>query len=134
MNEQTSFKQGQSSENVTTLLKCVQSADPGSPHVDEDEMGVSWGHELFRAGGISLSSSLASWQDIGSVETAFMLVAAAIKTSQEARLMCANAGTPKTAGYISDVYLEKILESIETCWVGTGGVCFQVSFSCSLLF
>ena len=134
MNKQTSFKQGQSSENVTSLLKRVQSADPGSPDIDKDEMGVSWGHELFTAGGISLSSSLTSWQDIGSVETAFMLVAAAIKTCQEACLMCANAGTPKTAGYISDVYLEKILESIETCWVGTGGVRFHFSLSFLLLF
>lgn len=122
MNEQTSFKQGESSENVTTLLKRVQSADPGSPDIDEDEMGVSWGHELFTAGGIGPSSSLTNWQDIGSVETAFELVAAAIKTCQEARLMCANAGTPKTAGFISDVYLEKILERVETCWVGAGGV------------
>ena len=134
MNKQSSFKQGQSSKNVTTLLKRVQSADPGSPDVDKEEMGVSWGHELFMAGGISLSSSLASWQDIGSVETAFMLVAAAIKTSQEVCLMCANARTPKTAGYISDVYLEKILESIETCWVGAGGVHFLFSLSFLLLF
>ena len=96
MNKQTSFKQGESSENVTTLLKHVQSVDPGSPDIDEDEMGVSWGHELFMAGGIGPSSSLTNWQDIGSVEMAFKLVAAAIKTCQEAHLMCANARTPKT--------------------------------------
>jgi hypothetical protein len=122
MNVQWSFKQGATSENVATLLEHVQSADPGSPDMDEDSMGLSWGHYQFTAGGVSPESSLTSWQDIGSVTTSFKLVAAAIKTCQEARLMCVNARNPKTAGFISDVYLEKVLECLENCWVGAGGV------------
>ncbi|KAH9011260.1 hypothetical protein EDB85DRAFT_2160198 [Lactarius pseudohatsudake] len=121
MNVQILFKQGKSSNNVTTLLERVQFADPGSPDIDEDNMCLSWGHDLFTAGGISPSSSLTTWEDVGSVATAFKLVAAALKTCQEARLMCTNAGTPKTSGFISDVYLEKILECLEGCWVGAGG-------------
>jgi hypothetical protein len=122
MNAAWSFKQGTTSENVATLLERVQSADPGSLDMDEDDMGIGWGHYQFTAGGLSPESLLTSWQDVGSVATSFKLVAAAIKTCQEARLMCMNAGTPKTAGFISDVYLEKVLECLENCWVGAGGV------------
>ncbi|KAH8994760.1 hypothetical protein EDB83DRAFT_2325122 [Lactarius deliciosus] len=70
----------------------------------------------------SPASSLTSWEKVGSVATAFKLVAAAIKTCRDARSMCSNAGTPKTSGFISDVYLEKVLECLESCWVGAGGV------------
>ncbi|KAH9023522.1 hypothetical protein EDB83DRAFT_2320143 [Lactarius deliciosus] len=41
---------------------------------------------------------------------------------QEARLMCSNAGTPIMSGFISDIYLEKILKCLENCWVAAGGV------------
>ncbi|KAH9017097.1 hypothetical protein EDB83DRAFT_2528705 [Lactarius deliciosus] len=121
MNAQASFKQGKPSINVTALLKRVQFADPGSLDIDEDNTCQSWGHDLFTAGGISPSSSLTTWEDVGSVATAFKLVAAALKTCQEVWLMCVNAGTPKIDGFISNIYLEKILECLEKCWVGAGG-------------
>lgn len=117
-----SFELGKTSEKVTTLLERVQSADPSSPDIDEDDKGVSWGHYQFTAGGLSPTSSLISWQDVGSVATALKLVAAALKTCQEARLMCANTETLKTNAFISDVYLEQILRCLEDCWVGAGGV------------
>ncbi|KAH9047750.1 hypothetical protein EDB84DRAFT_1614692 [Lactarius hengduanensis] len=94
MNAQSSFKQSEPSEQVTTLLDRVQFADPSSPDIDEDNACQGWGHEQFTAGGVTLSSSLTSWQEVGNVATALKLVAAAIKTCQEARLMCENAGTP----------------------------------------
>ncbi|KAH8979001.1 hypothetical protein EDB92DRAFT_1906509 [Lactarius akahatsu] len=122
MNAQLSFKEGKPSKQVTTLLEHVQSTVPSSPDIDEDNMYESWGHYQFTAGGISLASSLTSWEKVGSVTTAFKLVAAAIKTCREARLMCLNAGILKTSGFISDVYLEKILDCLKTCWVGAGGV------------
>ena len=122
MNAQPSFKQGNPSQNVTTLLERIQSADPTSPDIDEDNKGQSWGHYQFTAGGLTLSYSLTTWQDIGSIATAFKLVAAALKTCREARLTCKDAGVSTTVGFISDVYLEKTLESLESCWVGAGGV------------
>ena len=128
MDAQRSVRQGEPSENVTTLLERVQSADPGSPDIDEDELGQSWGHQQFTAGGITPTSSLTSWNEVGNVETAFKLIAAALKTCQEARLLCANAGTPKTSGYISDVFLEQILTYIESCWAGAGGVRLRFLF------
>ncbi|KAI9437506.1 hypothetical protein H4582DRAFT_2057868 [Lactarius indigo] len=121
MNAQMSFKQGKASDNVTTLLERVQFADPGSPDINEDNMCLSWGHDLFTAGGVSPSSSLTTWENVGSVATTFKLVAAALKMCQEVWLMCVNVGTPKTSGFISDVYLEKILECLQNCWVGAGG-------------
>ncbi|KAI9429616.1 hypothetical protein H4582DRAFT_2088753 [Lactarius indigo] len=121
MNAQSSFKQSEPSEQVTTLLNRIQFADPSSPDIDEDNACQGWGHEQFTAGGITLSSSLTSWQEVGNVATALKLVAAAIKTCQEARLMCENAGILKTNAFISDIYLEKTLECLESCWVGAGG-------------
>ncbi|KAH9016465.1 hypothetical protein EDB85DRAFT_2155921 [Lactarius pseudohatsudake] len=110
MNAQSSFKEGEPSKQVATLLERVQFADPSSPDIDEDNTCQSWGHYQFTAGGISPVSSLTNWQEVGNVATAFKLVAAAIKTCQEARLMCSNAGTPMASGFISDIYLKKILE------------------------
>jgi hypothetical protein len=123
MDAQPSFNQGVPSENVATLLERIECADPGSPDIDEDNRGQSWGHYQFTQGGLSPSSSLNTWQDIGSVATALKLVAAALKTCQDARVMCTNAGTLNvTSGYISDIYLEQILERLEKCWVNAGGV------------
>ncbi|KAN0133528.1 hypothetical protein V8E53_008696 [Lactarius tabidus] len=124
MNMHWLFQQGKTSENVTTLLEHLQSADPGLLDLDEDNTGEGQGHYQFMAGGISPSSVLTSWQDVGSVATAFKLVAAAIKTCQEAQLICKNAGIlPK--GFISDAYLEKTLEFLEKCWVDAGGILSQ---------
>ena len=105
MNMQSTFKQGTPSKQVTMLLNNVQYTDPSSPDISEDNQYQSWGHYQFTAGGISPSSSLTTWQDISNVTTALKLVAAALKTCQEAQLMCANAGVPKTSGFISDVCL-----------------------------
>ena len=117
-----SFQQGETSKKVTTLLERVQSADPGSPDYDEDDMGQGWGHYQFTAGGLSPATVLTSWQEVGNVDTTFKLVAAAIKMCQEARFMCKNAGAPKTTGFLSDDYLELTLEHLEKCWVDAGGV------------
>ena len=125
MNTQPMFKQGMPSEQVTTLLERVQFADPTSPDIDEDNVGPSWGHYQFTAGGISPSCSLTSWDDVGNVATAFKLVAAGLKTCQDARTMCANAGTPQTTSFISDIYLEQILDRLEKCWTDAGGVRVQ---------
>src|ERR1700677_3237349 len=126
MDAQPSFKQGEPSEKVTTLLERVQYADPDSLDIDEDNKGQSWGHYQFTACGISPSSSLTTWQDIGSVAIALKLVAAALKTCRDARVMCTNAGIPKTNGFISDIYLEQTLDHLEKGWVGAGGVCTHI--------
>ncbi|KAI9430019.1 hypothetical protein H4582DRAFT_2064265 [Lactarius indigo] len=97
MNAQMSFKQGKASDNIMTLLEQVQFADPGSPDIDKDNMCLSWGHDLFTAGGVSLSSSLTTWENVGSVATAFKLVAAALKMCQEARLIIVGSAL---VGYI----------------------------------
>lgn len=132
MNAQPSFKQGEPSQNLLALLERVQSTDPTSSDIDEDNMGPSWGHYQFTAGGLTLSNSLTTWQDIGSVAIAFKLIAAALKTCREARLMCAGIST--MGGFISDIYLEKTLDGLETCWVGAGGVRAMFSSSLSLIY
>jgi hypothetical protein len=125
MNAQSTFKQGKPSEKVVMLLERLQFADPGSPDIDEDNSCQSWGHDQFTAGFISPTSSLTTWQDVGDVTTAFKLMAAGLKTCEEARLMCANAGAPKTTGFISDDFLKQTLDLIEKCWVNAGGVCLH---------
>ena len=124
MNAQPLFKQGETSQNVITLLERIQHADPDSPDLDEDNRGASWGHYQFTAGGLTLSSSLTTWRDVGSVATAFKLVAAALKTCQDARRICANISV---SAFLSDVYLGLTLERLEECWVGAGAVSVYVS-------
>ncbi|KAN0129807.1 hypothetical protein V8E53_012377 [Lactarius tabidus] len=110
MNMHRLFQQGKTSENVTTLLECLQSADPGSLDLNEDNTGKGWGHYQFT--------------DVSSIATAFKLMAAAIKTCQEAWLICKNARI-LLKGFISDAYLEKTLEFLEKCWVDAGGILSQ---------
>ena len=84
MNRQPVFKQGMLSEQVMTLLEQIQYADLTAPDTDEDNFGISWGHYQFTASGVSPSSLLTSWEDVGNIATAFKLVAASLKTCQDA--------------------------------------------------
>ena len=118
MSAQPLFMPGETSPDVNALLEHIQSTHPDLLDIDEDNVGQNWGHYQFTAGGLTLSSSLTTWHDIGSVETALKLVAGALKICQEARRMCA----PGTSNFISDVYLSNTLEHLENCWVGAGGV------------
>jgi hypothetical protein len=106
MHAQRSFKQGATSDNVATLLAHLQCADPGSPDIDEDNVCLGWGHDQFTAGGITPTSCLTSWQNVGSIDTAFKLVAAGLKTCQEARCY-AQTGR---------------LSRLEVSWSGVGSV------------
>ncbi|KAH9026117.1 hypothetical protein EDB85DRAFT_1893535 [Lactarius pseudohatsudake] len=117
-----SFKQSKLSKQVMTLFNCVQFSGPSLPDIDRDNVCQGWGHEQFTAGGVTLLSSLTSWQEVGNVATTLKLVAATIKTCQEARSMCENARTPKMSGFISNVYLKKTLKCLESCWVGASGI------------
>ena len=114
MNRQPAFKQGTPSEQVTTLLERIQFADLASPDIDEDNVGQSWGHYQFTAGGVSPSSSLTSWEVVGNVATAFKLVAAGLKTCQDVRTMCANAGTLQTTGFVGDIFSNKSSTSLRS--------------------
>ncbi|KAF8262989.1 hypothetical protein EI94DRAFT_1704351 [Lactarius quietus] len=96
MNAQWSFTEGEPFENVATLLEHVQFADPGILDLDEDNMGKGWGHYQFTAG-------------CGSIATAFKLVAAAIETCQEARLMDTNTTTPRQADLSATYTLKELL-------------------------
>ena len=123
------FEQGQPgklSQNFSTLLKCIQSANPNSPDFNEDNKGQGWRHYQFTAGGLNLSSLLTLWQDVGSIASAFQLVAATIKICWEARVMCANAGKSTVVGFISDAFLQETLDALKRCYIGAGGVsaCF----------
>ena len=122
MNAQLLFNQGKPSNQVKTILEHLESADLGSPDIEEDDVYQSWGHYQFTAGGISLSSSLTSWQSIGNVPTVFKLVEATLKTCHKAQLMCADTRMTEKGGYINDIYLEQILEYLEKCWVSAGRV------------
>ncbi|KAH9075526.1 hypothetical protein EDB83DRAFT_2311988 [Lactarius deliciosus] len=109
-------------EHETDLVGNPRDACPRLKTPKMDSFRPSTQGTLTTAGGISPVSSLTNWQEVSNITTAFKLVAATIKTCQEARLMCLNARTPMTSGFISDIYLEKILECLKNCWVATGGV------------
>jgi hypothetical protein len=111
------------SDNIAALLACIQSADPSAPDINKDNACHSWGHNQFTTGNLNLKSCLTSWQEVGSIDIAFELVAAALKTCQEAHMMCMKAGVPKMNGFISDAFLKMLLKHLEKCWVDAGGVC-----------
>jgi hypothetical protein len=58
MHTQPLFKQGATSDRAAALLARVQSTDPGSPDINEDNVCHGWGHYQFMAGDFNLSSCL----------------------------------------------------------------------------
>ena len=97
---------------VITFLNRIESADPNSLDILEDETNGNWGHRQFTAGNMQCTTVLTSWDDIG-VITACKLVAAAVKTCRVARHICHHRDIP-TDSYLSDAYLQTLVNSLWT--------------------
>ena len=65
--------------DVVAFLNRIDSADPNSPDLSEDNTDTGWGHCQFTAGNMQCTTVLLSWDKIG-VPMARKLIAAAIKT------------------------------------------------------
>lgn len=96
------------SDDVAAFLERIESADPNSPELSEDDLGQCWGHWQFASGGMTCTTVLTSWDTIGTT-TARRLIAAAIKTCKVARYICDERNiTPLS--YLSDSYLQNLVD------------------------
>lgn len=109
------------STDLKIFLERIEKADPNDTTIDEDNKGVGWGHHQFTGGSMTCSSVMKSWEDIGNTDTARKLIAAAIRTCKVARYICEQ--TKITAmSYISDTYLERVIETLWDLWKVAGAV------------
>jgi hypothetical protein len=133
MQAHPSFGLGQPSSAVTSFISRIENADPNSPDMSEDDTNESWGHYQFTSGDMKCTTVLTSWGDIGNVDAARRLIAAAIKTCKVARYICFQRGVD-TASYLSDMYLGIVIERLWKFWQDAGGVRTHYSTCFILIF
>jgi hypothetical protein len=109
------------SNDFTIFLERIEHADPNDATISEDNKGVGWGHHQFTAGSMTCSSVMKSWEDVGDTDTARRLIAAAIRTCKVARHLCEQTEVMATS-YISDVYLDRVIETLWDLWKVAGAV------------
>lgn len=117
------FQTGNPSANVLALLDRLETADPNSPEIQEDDANANWGHHQFAGSSLTISTALESWASIGTTAVACRLIAASIKTCKVARYVCLKRQI-KASSYLSDAYLENLLERLWSLWQQAGAVCF----------
>jgi hypothetical protein len=115
------FKRGVTPILTTDFLSRIENADPNAPDTSEDNSGPGWGHHQFTSGNMTITTVLKSWDCVGSTEIACKLIAVTIKTCQVARHLCFEKGLNPNS-YLSDVYLQNLVEVLWTIWNNAGGV------------
>ena len=100
---------------MTDFLSRIELADPYASDLSEDDTGASWGHYQFTAGNMMVTSVLQSWDAVGTTEMAHKFIAASIKTCKVARHICFEQGI-KTGSYLSDAYLQNLVETLWKLW------------------
>ena len=107
------------SDDVLTFIARIEQANPDSPDISEDDTNESWGHYQYTASALTYTTVLTSWDSIGNIDTACRLIAAAIKTCKIARYLCFARHISPTS-YLSDIYLQNIVELLSQLWSATG--------------
>ncbi|KDQ48992.1 hypothetical protein JAAARDRAFT_144101, partial [Jaapia argillacea MUCL 33604] len=111
------FATGLPSPEFTTLVECIEQADPNIPGISKDETNAGWGHQQFKG----WKSALPSWNSVGSPLNAQRLVAAIVKTCQVARHLCQHRDITGVL-YLGDMYLMNVTEHLWELWKASGGV------------
>jgi hypothetical protein len=118
MQSNPTFTDGPPSDPVVAFLARIQDADPNSPELSEDNTNANWGHYQFSG---HVRSVLTAWSSVGGNSMACKLIAAAIKTCKVARHLCYERGIHPIS-YLSDAYLNEVVERLWTMWKEAGGV------------
>ena len=118
------------SDDVLAFIGRIEGADPNSPAISEDDTNESWGHYQYTASALTCTTVLTSWDSIGNIDTACRLIAAAIKTCKVARHLCF-ARHISPASYLSDIYLQNIVELLLQLWSAMDGNKVRSEFSWS---
>ena len=121
------FKSSTPSDNVTAFLNRIEAADPNSCEIGEDDSNQSWGHWQFTAGGLTITTVIQDWACVGGVDTACKLLAAAIRTCKVARHICLERDIT-TNSFLSDAYLNNMVEQLYKSWTAAGGVRWSFLF------
>jgi hypothetical protein len=123
-----SFGGGSPSDGLQHLLHAIETADPNSGGFEEDELDQNWGHAQFSG----WRDALTMWDDVGSPPTAYQLIAAALKTTQVARVLCRKEEMRlskkglQPITYLSDAYLELLTERLWELWIEAKGVSYSI--------
>ena len=83
MNKAQSSVEGTPSSDLLKFIGHIELADPEAED-NEDQTNQSWGHLQFTSGGLTCLTVLVSWASVGNINTAFWLLAAAVKTAKVA--------------------------------------------------
>ncbi|KAJ3513008.1 hypothetical protein NLJ89_g3197 [Agrocybe chaxingu] len=94
------FGEGNVSADMQSFLSRIESTDPNSLDVSEDETNTNWGHWQLTSGGCP---------------TACRLIAASVKTCKVARQLCVERKISATS-FISDIYLQHIVSWLWELW------------------
>jgi hypothetical protein len=116
------FKSSIPSDNVAAFLNRIEAADPNSSEIGEDDSNQSWGHWQFTAGGLTITTVIQDWACVGDVDMACKLLAAAIRTCKVARHICLERNIT-SCNFLSDAYLNNMVERLCESWTAAGGVC-----------
>jgi len=120
-----SFGSGSPSDSFLHLLQVIETADPNSGTFEEDDLGQNWGHAQFSG---QWRDALTKWDDVGSPPMACRLLAAALKTTQVARVLCRKEEMAlsekglQPLNYLCDSYLELLTERLWMLWTDAKGV------------
>jgi hypothetical protein len=120
------------SDDVLTFIARIEQANHNSPDISEDDTNESWGHYQYTASALMHTTVLKSWDSVGNINTACRLIAAAIKTCKVARYLCFARHISPTS-YLSNIYLQKIVELLSQLWSATGNDKVRSLFSYSHL-
>jgi len=121
MEKNPTFNSQPPSTEMEQFIARIETSDPNSTELAEDDSNANWGHYQFTAGSMTVQTVLTSWSSVGNTETARKLIAAAIRTCKTARFICFQRNVAVTS-YLSDIYLENILDRLWTLWKDAGGV------------
>ncbi|KAF6741379.1 hypothetical protein DFP72DRAFT_944887 [Ephemerocybe angulata] len=106
---------GKPSTLAAALLEALEDADPNAWDFeadDDDNNNGGWGHYQYTGGGRSIISSLATWEDVGSISFAQKLLAAGLRTCKVARYICEQRKRAPLGGYTSDAYLSRLVDHL----------------------
>ncbi|KAF8333782.1 hypothetical protein F5887DRAFT_893081 [Amanita rubescens] len=120
-----SFGSGSPSDGFLHFLQVIETADPNSGAFEEDDLGQNWGHAQFSG---QWRDVLTKWDDVGSPPMACRLLAAVLKTTQVARVLCRKEEMAlsekglQPLTYLCDSYFELLTERLWMLWMDAKGV------------
>ncbi|TFK17303.1 hypothetical protein FA15DRAFT_710942 [Coprinopsis marcescibilis] len=84
---------GTPDRKVLDFISRIETADPNSPMLSEDDKDAGWGHYQFTEGELTITKTLTSWQAV-------------------ARFVCTDRKLMDMKSYLSDMYLDLLIEQL----------------------